>query len=83
MSRLLSSVRRKLLGETRAIPLGVAASITLGLLTRAVLPQDVWESVGAFALVGCLIFTLIRSLPLDDHRVRRGANPGQRKGSTR
>jgi hypothetical protein len=62
---LLRSVRRKLLGETRAIPLGVATTILLAYLTRRLLPDGEWQTAGAFALAAAIIATLIFSLPAD------------------
>jgi hypothetical protein len=70
MTGLLKSVRRKILGETRAIPLGVAATILLACLTRALLPGGEWQAAGALALVAAIAATLIFSLPAD----LRGAN---------
>jgi hypothetical protein len=68
VSALLSSVRRKLFGETRAIPLGIAGSLLLALLFRAVLPRSEWQLAGGFALTAAVIATLIRSLPIDKRR---------------
>ena len=65
MTTLLKSVRRKILGETRAIPLGVAATTLLGYLTRGLLPHGEWQTAGAFALAAAMIATLIFSLPAD------------------
>jgi hypothetical protein len=62
---LLKSVRRKILGETRAIPIGIAATILLASLTRAVLPHGEWQTAGALALAAAIIATLIFSLPAD------------------
>jgi hypothetical protein len=55
-------MRRKLFGETRTIPLGVAAAISLALLLQAVLPQQDWQWSGGFAFAAVLIGTLLRSL---------------------
>ena len=55
MTTLLKSVRRKILGETRAIPLGVAATILLAYLTRGLLPHGEWQTAGAFALAAAMI----------------------------
>ena len=65
MTTLVKSVRRKILGETRAIPLGVAATTLLGYLTRGLLPLGEWQTAGAFALAAAIIATLIFSLPAD------------------
>jgi hypothetical protein len=65
MTTLLKSVRRKILGETRAIPLGVAATILLAYLTRGLLPHGEWQTAGAFALAAAMVATLIFSLPAD------------------
>jgi hypothetical protein len=62
---LLKSVRRKILGETRAIPLGIAATVLLASVTRVLLPHDEWQTAGAFALAAAIIATLIFSLPAD------------------
>jgi hypothetical protein len=65
MTALLKSVRRKILGETRAIPLGVAGTILLAYLTRGLLPHGEWQTAGAFALAAAMIATLVFSLPAD------------------
>jgi hypothetical protein len=65
MTTLLKSVRRKIVGETRAIPLGVAATILLAYLTRGLLRNSEWQTVGAFALAAAMIATLIFSLTAD------------------
>ena len=65
MKSLLASLRRKLLGETWTIPLGVCSAILLALLARALLPQGEWQAVGGFALAALLIATLVRSLSSD------------------
>ena len=65
MTTLLKSVRRKILGETRAIPLGVAATILLAYLTRGLIPNGEWQTAGAFALAAAIIATLTFSLPAD------------------
>jgi hypothetical protein len=62
MSALLHSMRRKLLGETRTIPLGVAAAILLALLMQTLLPGGDWQWTGGFAFAAVLIATLLRSL---------------------
>ena len=68
MTTLVKSVRRKIFGETRAIPLGVAATILLAYLTRSVLPDGEWQTAGAFALAAAVIATLISALPADLRR---------------
>ena len=65
MTTLVKSVRRKILGETRAIPLGVAATILLAYLTQGLLPDDAWQTAVAFALPAAIIATLMFSLPAD------------------
>jgi hypothetical protein len=65
MATLLKAVRRKLLGETRAIPLGVASIILVASLTRGLLPDGEWQTAGAFALAAAVIAALIFSLPAD------------------
>ena len=62
MSALFDSMRRKLFGETRTIPLGVAAAILIALLLQALLPRGEWEWSGGFAFAAVLIATLLRSL---------------------
>jgi hypothetical protein len=62
MRTLLHSMRRKLFGETRTIPLGVAAAILLALLLQTLLPRDDWQWIGGFAFAAVLIATLLRSL---------------------
>ena len=65
MTTLLTAARRKILGETRAIPLGVATTILLAYLTRGLLPDGEWHTAGAFALAAAIIATLVLSLPAD------------------
>jgi hypothetical protein len=65
VTTLLNSLRRKIFGETRAIPLGVASVIVLAYLTRGLLPDGEWQTAGAFALAAAVIATLIFSLPAD------------------
>lgn len=79
MSALLSSARRKLLGETRTIPLGIAAALMIALLLQGLLPPHDWQLVGGLALAAAVITTLLRSLPIDNPRPR--ARP--RRGTTR
>ena len=68
MIAILRSARRKVLGETRAIPLGVATTILLAYLTRGLLPDGEWHTAGAFALAAAVIATLISALPADLRR---------------
>ena len=70
MTALLKSARRKILGETWAIPVGVAATILLAYLMRGLLAHAEWQNAGAVALVAAIVATLIFSLPAD----HRGAN---------
>jgi hypothetical protein len=65
MTALLRSVGRKIFGETRAIPVGVAITILLAAVTRALLPHGEWQTAGASALAAAVIATLIFSLPAD------------------
>ena len=65
MIAILRSARRKVLGETRAIPLGVATTILFAYLARDLLPHGEWQTAGAFALAAAIIATLIFSLPAD------------------
>jgi hypothetical protein len=65
MTTPVKSIRRKILGETRAIPLGVATTILLAYLTRGLLPHGEWQTAGAFALAAAVIATLGFSLPAD------------------
>jgi hypothetical protein len=55
-------VRRKLFGETRTIPLGVAAGILFALVLQTLLPHGDWQWIGGFAFAAVLIATLLRSL---------------------
>jgi hypothetical protein len=55
-------MRRKLLGETRTIPLGVATAILLALLLQTLLPRPDWQRSGGFAFAAVLIATLLGSL---------------------
>ena len=70
MTALLRSARRKILGETWAIPVGVAATILLAYLMRGLLAHGEWQNAGAVALVAAIVTTLIFSFPADV----RGAN---------
>ena len=65
MIAILRSARRKVLGETRAIPLGVATTILLAYPTQSLLPNGEWQTAGAFALAAAIIATLTFSLPAD------------------
>ena len=65
MIAILRSARRKVLGETRAIPLGVATTILLAYPTQSLLPNGEWQTAGAFALAAAMIATLVFSLPAD------------------
>jgi hypothetical protein len=65
VTTLVKSVRRKILGETRVIPLGVATTILLAYLAHGLLPDGEWETAGAFALAAATIVTLVLSLPAD------------------
>ena len=65
MRALLSSLRELVLGETWTIPLGVGAAVVAGLLLRAVLPEELWENAGGFALALLVVATLAVSLRAD------------------
>ena len=82
MRALLASVRRKILGETWTIPLGVSAALALALLARALLPHHEWQLLGGFALAALLIATLIRSLPTDHRRASNQHAAGQTQQPT-
>ncbi len=81
MKSMGRSLRRKLLGETWTIPLGVASAVAIGLVARALLPHGDWQSVGGFALAALLIATLVRSLSTDrsraEHHRRSATEPHQ------
>jgi hypothetical protein len=72
---MLSSIRRKLLGETHVIPIGILATLATGLIARAVLPAGGWRTAGGFALVVMLIATLAVSLPNHPRRRPHAAEP--------
>jgi hypothetical protein len=82
---LLSSVRRKIFGETGTIPLGVASAVVLALLLRMLIPNGEWRVVGGFVLAAAVITTLVRSLPADTRRrgARRSAAQPQQPTTTR
>jgi len=61
---MLKSLRKLVLGETWAVPAGVAASLGAVIAVRAVLPPDLWSRAGGFVLVGCVVATLALSLRL-------------------
>ena len=71
MIAILRSARRKVLGETRAIPLGVATTILLAYPTQSLLPNGEWQTAGAFALAAAIIATLTFSLPAPNSILRR------------
>ena len=48
---VLRELRKLVLGETWALPLGVAGLLAAALLLRAVAP-DLWEDAGGFLLLG-------------------------------
>jgi hypothetical protein len=62
MRALLSSLRRLILGETWAIPLGVGAALLVALLIRASVSAATWQTAGGFVLAGLVIATLAYSL---------------------
>lgn len=64
MSALLRSLGALILGETRTIPLGVAATVVIGVALRSALPGHVWQNFGGFALAGMIVATLALSLGL-------------------
>ena len=68
MTKLLKSIRRKILGETRVIPAGVGATILLACVTHGLLPDNAWQTAVAFALPAAIIATLVLSLPADLRR---------------
>jgi hypothetical protein len=68
VTTLLASVRRKLFGQTRAIPLGVAATMLLAYLARGLLRRGEWQTAGGFALAAAIIAAFVFSLPGDIRR---------------
>lgn len=62
MIDLFKSLRKLVLGETWTIPAGVAGALGAAVLTRGVLPNEVWTSTGGFVLAALVITTLLLSL---------------------
>jgi hypothetical protein len=62
MRPLLSSLRRLILGETWAIPLGVGAALGLAVVLRASLSEAAWQTAGGFCLAVFVVATLACSL---------------------
>jgi hypothetical protein len=60
----LRALRKLVLGETWAVPAGVAASLGVVLAVRPVLPHDLWSSAGGFVLASGVVATLSLSLRL-------------------
>jgi hypothetical protein len=59
---LLRSLRALVLGETWAIPVGVAAILLLAVALRSELATHVWREHGGFVLAALVAFTLLASL---------------------
>jgi hypothetical protein len=54
---VLRTLRSLVLGETWALPLGVAAAVGLALVVRAIAPED-FEDVGGFILLAGVVCVL-------------------------
>lgn len=54
---VLRDLRKLVLGETWALPLGVAALVGAALILRALAP-DAWEDCGGFLLLGGVLVLL-------------------------
>ena len=65
MSTFLRTLRELVLGETWALPLGVAFVLVVGAVLEDV-AEDFWEDAGGFVLLGGVIAVLLVT-------VRRGA----------
>jgi hypothetical protein len=59
---LLRSLRLLVLGETWAIPLGVAATLLIAAALRSGLATHVWQEEGGFVLAALVAVTLLASL---------------------
>ena len=62
MRDALAAMRKLLFGETWTIPLGVAASLLVALLSRHALPAHVWSAAGGFLICSLVAATLVLSL---------------------
>jgi hypothetical protein len=70
-----SSLIRKILGETRTIPVGIGATLAAGAIANSLLTVAEWRTWGGFALAAMLIATLIFSLTVHLHQRRACAAP--------
>lgn len=62
MIDLLRSLRSLILGETWTIPLGVAMTLLVAAVLRAVVSDHLWDGIGGFALAGMVGATLVLAL---------------------
>ena len=58
---MIAQLRKLVLGETWALPLGVALTLLAGLALDAAGPGW-WRSAGGFVLLACVLATLAASL---------------------
>jgi hypothetical protein len=62
MSATLRALRKLVLGETLALPIGVAVALAGSVLAKLLLPTATWESAGGFVLLGLVLVALAVSL---------------------
>lgn len=62
MRGVLASLRKLVLGETWAIPLGVAATVGVALVLRGATSAHTWSTAGGFVIGGLVVATLALSL---------------------
>ena len=60
----MRALRKLILGETWALPLGVAATLVVGLVLEAVEGDDAWwRHAGGFLLLALVVAALTAALP--------------------
>jgi hypothetical protein len=67
---VLSILGRKILGETRTIPVGIGVTLSAGAIANSLLPGAYWRAWGGFVLAAMLIATLVFSLTVHLNRRR-------------
>lgn len=60
----LKTLRKLILGETRALPIGIAAAVAIAAGVRLIAgPHGAWSHAGGFGLLAMLIVALSLALP--------------------
>jgi mannose/fructose/N-acetylgalactosamine-specific phosphotransferase system component IIC len=63
----LQTLRKLILGETRALPIGVAVAVGIAVCARLLAgPHGWWSHAGGFVLAAMLVVALIVALPRRD-----------------